>query len=141
MKKLKWWQWGLIGLVGISVMQAIVDLNSPQKPTKQKFSGAEPEFRLIGGKSIFAMTFDPNSDPEAILAAARKRCSEFLHCQVQAWTQPDRAAGAFPMTDREVEAVAFSYTLNRTTGLDEASWECENWSGMGRQACIKKVMH
>ncbi|MBL0914218.1 MAG: hypothetical protein IBJ13_01465 [Sphingopyxis sp.] len=138
MKKLKWWQWGLIGLLGVSLVQAIAGMSSPPKPAAEKFATDDPEFKLIAGRSVFAMTFDANSDPNAILAAARKKCNEFTHCQVHAWTQPDRAAGAFPMTDREVEALAFSYTLNRTTGMDEASWKCANWSGIGRQRCLKK---
>ena len=135
MKKLKWWQWGLIGLLGISVVQVIAGQKPPQKPAAAKFSDAEPEFKIIGGKSVFAMTFDGNSNPDAILAAARERCNEFTHCQVLGWTQPDKAAGAFPMTDREAEAVAFSYILNRTTGMDDATWKCGQWRDAGKSAC------
>lgn len=139
MKKLKWWQWCLIGLFGISVMQAIAGSNLPPKLAVPKFADVEPEFKLIAGKSIFAMTFDGNSDPDKILAAARAKCNEFTQCQVQGWTQRDKAAGAFPMTDREVEAVAFSYTLNRTTGMDKTTWECRQWAVIGRRACLQNA--
>lgn len=139
MKKLKWWQWGLVGLLGISIVQAITGQSTPPKPAATKFSDLEPEFKVISGRSVFAMTFDANSNPDAILAASRKRCNEFTHCQVLAWTQPDKAAGAFPMTDREVEAVAFSYVLNRTTGMDEATWKCGQWRAAGKSACIPRA--
>ena len=139
MKKLKWWQWGLVGLLGISIVQAITGQSTPPKPAATKFSDLEPEFKVISGRSVFAMTFDGNSNPDAILAAARKRCNAFTHCQVLAWTQPDKAAGAFPMIDREAEAMAFSYVLNRTTGTDNATWKCDQWRAAGKSACIPRT--
>jgi len=136
MKKFKWWQWGLIGLFGMGALGAIAEQVPTPKPAERKFADVDAEFNLIAGKSIFAMTFDPRADPEKILAEARAKCTRFDFCQVHGWIDAERAAGNMPFTDREVEAIEFAYSLNRSTSLDRGLWNCRRWKRSTATECL-----
>lgn len=83
--------------------------------------GGAATFRTIG-RDTSAMVFAASTSHAAVEAAARKHCAGRQWCKVLGWTDPRAAATAMPMTEREMAAQKFSYTLNRETGMDEAEW-------------------
>jgi hypothetical protein len=86
-----------------------------------------PEFREIGPNGQFAMLIPSGLDPGRFDDLARERCGAREFCMVIGWTDPAVAARALPMTDREVTAQAFIYTLNRTTGFEQGLWDCRRF--------------
>lgn len=100
------------------------------------FQPANAEFEVIGGPGMIAMTFNPNVDPEALPDIAREQCGSHKICKVIGWTNRSFAARAMPMTDREVEAQAFQYTLNRNTGFEQVLWDCGTWARLEKDECL-----
>ena len=140
-KKLKWWQWGLIGFFGLALLGAIFPDAKPTEFEKQmaapKFSAADTEFTLIG-RDTYAMVFNRKADPDALPEIARERCRKAQFCQVLGWTDPKFAAGAMPMTDREDDALVFQYSLNRASGHEQTQFNCEVWKRQPAE-CFAKV--
>lgn len=140
MKNIKWWQWCLIIFIGIPMVGATIDVITGRDTSSSKIdSGFEPanaKFEAIGGPGIFAMTFKRNADPETLPDIARQQCGSQKICKVIGWTDPNFAARAFPMTDREVEAQAFQYTLNRNTGFEQMLWDCKKYVRSDENECI-----
>lgn len=67
--------------------------------------------------------------PAAAVAAtypdlARQACGSRTFCKVGIWTDPGFLPRGFPMTDREVAAQVFQYSLNRNTGFEQTLWNC-----------------
>ena len=96
--------------------------DSPASSNQSSASGTHAvTFKAIG-RDTYAMIFAAASDHASVEGAVRSQCSGKQWCKVLGWTNASAAASAMPMTDREVAALRFSYTLNRVTGLDEATW-------------------
>ncbi len=91
--------------------------NKPAAPERVRFS----QQRLIA-PDTFAVVFSASDDRAGVEAAAREKCQGRQWCKVLGWIDPAYAATAMPMTDREVQAQAFSLTINRSSGMDEAVW-------------------
>lgn len=140
-RKLKWWQWGLIGFFGLVLLRAILPDPKPTEFEKQmaapSFSPANPEFTLIG-RDTYAMVFNAKADPNVLPEIARKHCKKAQFCDVLGWTDSKMAAGAMPMTDRESEALMFQYSLNRTSGHEKALFNCHVWKRQPVE-CFAKV--
>lgn len=126
-RKLNWWQWGLIGFLGIAGLGALLDPAEKREPVAAQTPDSNAEFSEIGGEGTFAMTFNDAAAPNAIEGAARERCSGRQWCMVLGWSDPASKASTMPMTDRELEALDFRLIINRSTGADEMSWTCEKW--------------
>lgn len=142
MSKLKWWHWALIAFGGLVVISAIV---SPPPDKKAKpgpsasgstIADANAKFEPISGDTIFAMTFDAGADPQSLPELARTKCGKRPFCKVMGWTDPKYAARGFPMTDREVAAQAFAYSLNRSTGFEQTMWDCRRWKRKSAEECL-----
>ena len=134
MKKVEWWQWAL----GALVIAVVVGSNPPRAPDKSGIAFAEPaaKFETIAGDSIFAMTFNAKADPQVLPELAREQCGKLPRCQVVAWTDAKYAARGFPMTNREAAALAFSYSLNRSTGFEKVIWDCRRWKRASADECM-----
>ena len=61
-----------------------------------------------------------------VLAFSRRLCSEPDEvCFVFFWTDASRAAAGFPLSEREMSAMAASYRRNQSTGAD--GFQCYNF--------------
>ncbi|MGE0178957.1 MAG: hypothetical protein AB7O91_03950 [Sphingomonas sp.] len=100
--------------------------NDAAAPAPEKAAAPAPAFSAIG-RDIHAMVFDPAMAAEAIRDAAKDRCGAAAFCQVHGWTARREAARAMPMTDPEVAAMGFTYTVNRSSGFESAMWDCRRW--------------
>lgn len=139
MKNIKWWQWILIIVFGIPFVGATISVISGEPVetgTNDRFEAAQAKFDVIGGDGVFAMTFNVKVDPETLPDIAREQCGDRKICKIIGWTDPKFAARAFPMTDREVEAQAFQYTLNRNTGFEQVLWDCRKWMQTKTDRCL-----
>ena len=142
MSKLKWWHWVLIVFFGLIVLGSLVPsppnkLAKPGSPAPSPtFADANAKFEPISGDAIFAMTFDAGADPQTLPDLARAQCGKHAFCKVMGWTDPKYAARGFPMTDREVAAQAFAYSLNRSTGFEQSLWDCKRWKRKNKDECL-----
>lgn len=122
MKRLKWWQWALIIIGALVVFRAIfpvpADETAAPAPEPQPQSFAFLETRAIAPDTT-AVVFAMNAPRDEVEQGARAICNGKAWCKVMGWTDAGATPTAMPMTDREVEAQAFSYTLNRASGMDE----------------------
>jgi hypothetical protein len=140
LKKPKWWQWALIVIFGYGGLSTLVNGPPPRASTKvePRFSPPDAEFEAIARDTVFAMTFDRRSDPDALPDLAREQCGRRPACQVLGWTDEKFAARAMPMTDREVSELAFSYSLNRGTAFEQTLWDCNRWQRQTPMQCISR---
>ncbi len=140
LKKLKWWQWGLILLFGAGAVGAIIDPPSRPQGAQQasRFEAPNAAIRPVYRDTIFTMTFNEGADPDALPGLAREHCGARSPCQVLGWTDPEFAARGSPMTDREIDHLAFSYSLNRGNGHEQALWDCDRWKRSDRAECLRQ---
>lgn len=106
------------------------------KPTPEPDPGPTPEFIEFSQPGISAMVIPAGAKPEQFEAWARAHCGALEFCQVMGWTDPARAARAFPMSDREVEAIAFSFKINRPNAFEQVIWDCKRFPQEDPQNCL-----
>jgi hypothetical protein len=93
-----------------------------------KAAEPEPPARVVFEQSVtlaplmYAVLIPDGAEKAAVEEAARDKCTGENICAVMGWTDRAFLPRGYPMTDREVEAQAFAYRVNRNTGLDEAVW-------------------
>ena len=113
----------------------------PDEPVEAVVEGGgildEPR-REIGMQTIVAIAADP--DWGRIEAEARALCEGKTHCGVLGWTDPAQMASAMPMLDREAEALAFSYSLNRTTSFERFMVDCTRWPQGDDATCLATLV-
>ena len=98
--------------------------------------GDQPEFRPLAGQGNFAMVVPPGTDPATFAQLAKAKCGRAAQCAVYAWTDAASAATGFPITDAEAASLAFSYSLNRATGFEQALWDCRRFHRPDRGECL-----
>jgi hypothetical protein len=99
-------------------------------------TGPEPEFIAFSQPGISAMVIPAGAKPEQFETWARQHCGALEFCQVMGWTDPARAARAFPMSDREVEAIAFSFKINRASEYEQVIWDCTRFPQPAPENCL-----
>lgn len=87
-------------------------------------SAAKPEFRALPGLNNWTMIIPSDIPSDEWRAAAREKCGSADFCGVYGWDNPTDAAQSLPMTDAEVASQIFSYSVNRTTGYEQALFDC-----------------
>lgn len=95
----------------------------------------EPEFRSLPGLNNWAMIIPADLPSDEWRAAARDQCGSADFCGVYGWANPTDAAQSLPMTDREVAAQIFAYSVNRTTGFEQALFDCTRVEPENRDEC------
>jgi hypothetical protein len=94
------------------------------------------EFKAISGSEVFATVIPAETAANDLVLAARKKCDEKESCQVFAWKSAANPARALPMTDREVDTMAFRYAFSRSTGYENSNWDCKIWPREDKAECI-----
>jgi hypothetical protein len=136
---LKPWQWilvavGVLALVGVFANYDASD-DAAASPEAVRFTHIDE----IGPRrplGIIAVVVPAGAAAVATEAAARKLCEGRTHCQVLGFDSTDPKPSAMPMTDREASALIYSYTLNRSTGLDESVWKCPRFADVQPGKCM-----
>lgn len=90
---------------------------APAPPVAVEFAA-----KVTLAPQMFSVLIPAGADRAGVERAARDACTGENICSVLGWTNRDYLPRGFPMTDREVEAQAFSYRINRNSGLDEFLW-------------------
>ncbi|MFN3815159.1 hypothetical protein [Brevundimonas sp.] len=141
--KLKWWVWAIIVLGVLGVISALMGGEADEARTSPEGPLAAAarlhDSRTIAGQGTlrtFAVRVTVGTDAEALEGQARDLCSRMTHCLVMGWIDRDLIASAMPMTDREAEGLAFHYTLNRSSGMDRALWDCAVFSDIPADRCL-----
>ena len=88
--------------------------------------------------NIFSIAVTPASPPESLLTLAKETCGSRDWCQVHVWDEVASAARGFPLTDPEVAAQRFSYSVNRATGHDRGLWDCQRYPATPAESCMAK---
>lgn len=99
---------------------------------------AAAEFIKLPGLNNNIMIVPDDMPAEGMLAAAKDKCGREQMCQVLAWTDRNAAARALPMTDPELAALAFSYSINRSSGHEQATWDCKRYPRNNPEECMAK---
>ena len=112
-------------------------------PTGNTASTAQPATLPLSivftpvANDTYAFAFPAAADPAQVEEAIRRQCAGKDFCKAFGWIDPTRVARGLPMTDREFDAEALSYSLNRQTGLDEARWTCAMFPDSRPPGCDK----
>jgi hypothetical protein len=106
-------------------------------------SGAKPagEHELKFGAlapDVFTVVIDPHADVATTEAAIRKHCAARPVCTVLGWTDAGAVARTYPITDRDMQALAVRYDENEPAGLDEAMWDCVRFPA-AKAPCLPKA--
>lgn len=139
--KWPWWAWALVVLFGLGAISAIV---SPPEPTPGQPTAPTPvrfdQVDAIGnyrdlGSEAYSVIIKPESDYVMTNAAARGLCRGKTFCQVFGFRDATAKPSAMPMTDREVEALIYTYTLNRSSGADDSVADCSFFPTAPKDRC------
>jgi hypothetical protein len=107
-------------------------------PTPPKTS-ASFDFQPLGAvPDTFTLILKPDAKTADIEAAARAHCGARSFCKVLGWIDPSRVARGMPMTDRELLGQVFNYSLNRSTGLDRAEFDCQQFPAGRLAHCMAR---
>lgn len=139
MKNIKWYHWLFIIFIGIPaviIMIAMLSAETPVSEKDQAIAAANAKFAAISDDRVFAMTVNPDVDPDILPDIARAHCADRGYCNVMGWIDPEFAAKGFPMTSREVNEVKFQYLVNRATGLEQMMWDCRIWKQDDAIRCL-----
>lgn len=96
---------------------------------------SKPEFRALPGLNNWAMIIPADTPPDEWRVAAREKCGGADFCGVYGWDNATDAAQSLPMTDAEVASQIFSYSVNRTTGFEQALFDCTRVERENRDEC------
>lgn len=143
--KLKWWAWVIIGVVAIGLVSAVAG-GGGSDPDFEIGDVEALEARLEDSRVIaeqgtvrsLAARVEPGANPSGLLDDARRMCEGATHCNVMGWTDRNLVTTTMPLTDQEAEGLSFSYSLNRSTGLDRALWDCSAFDGIAPEQCLAK---
>lgn len=105
-------------LLSISMAVSSCSDSSDFKPIDQ---GGGPNDNVV------SMLIEGDANPNEILKAAKTYCASRQFCQVYSWSDAANRALTFPMLDRELNSMAFSYKLNKQTSYEEFAWNCATW--------------
>lgn len=94
------------------------------------------EFRPWAGGDTFVMIIPEGMTEDQMRVAAKQHCEQRQFCKVLGWTAAEEAATGFPLTDREVETLAFNYSLNRVGGMDAGQWDCRRFARNDPAECL-----
>jgi hypothetical protein len=97
-----------------------------------------PSFRSLPGQGNFVMIIPAGMPADRFLDAARDKCGAADMCQVWAWSSEADAARGIPMTDREAATMAFSFSVNRSTGHEQSVWDCARFPRSSDAECMAK---
>lgn len=98
--------------------------------------GAKPEISAMVPPDHFAMIIPSGVSAVDAEALAREKCSERRWCKVLGWTDKSNAARTLPMLDREARSIAFSYFVNRPSGIEELRWDCKRFPQKSPGLCL-----
>jgi hypothetical protein len=87
-------------------------------------------------RDFTALQVRSDTDASAFPTIARDLCGSRDFCKVAVWTEAETTARGFPMSDRELAAMAFQYSINRNTGFEQAMWNCERFPQTDPNACL-----
>lgn len=114
--------------ITFAVMAALLALSACGSASEEVEVEGGPtiEFTQIGKPDgpIYTFVFTAPIDAEKLTQAAKQRCGAAQWCKVMGWTDKTKVAAAFPMTEPEAMAVQYNFTINRSTGLEEAVLSC-----------------
>lgn len=138
--RLKWWQWCLVGLGIIVLIGLVAPMEAPPEPAPLtdpvRFENVRDISPARSPMKFVAVVVPAGVGAIPAETAARKLCDGETHCQVLGFDDTSAKPTAMPMTDREAEALVFSYTLNRSSGHDEAVWKCPRFPGVPDGRCM-----
>lgn len=136
------WKGGVM-IIGVLLLFGwLVDDFDPDKAKREGLpiepKGWENKPVALPGLGNFAVQLPADADRAVVEGQARALCGDKTHCSVYGWVDPANVARAMPMLDREVAALTFSYSLNRTTGFERALWDCRRFAGLPADSCLSK---
>lgn len=98
-----------------------------------------PEFRRLEADNVYAMLIPAGTEMDEMTTAARSRCSGLATCQVMGWSKPGNVASGFPLEKRQVETLAFMYTLNKLDGFEQSEWDCSRFRRSDPSECLTEA--
>lgn len=132
----EWTRGQKIIVIGAGAFFGLAALGSVLPEPAQPPKGAAPEFIDMPQPDYFAMIIPEAASPATFEGLAKEQCGDRSFCKVLAWTDKARAARAMPMTEREVDALAFAYTINRANDMEELVWDCRKFPQPDPINCI-----
>lgn len=97
------------------------------------------EFIDLGGIGNYAMVASKAVPADQLVDLAKDKCGQEPMCSVHGWNDKALAPRALPMTDAEVMAQVFSYTVNRNSGFERALWNCKVYPRADADQCMATV--
>lgn len=95
------------------------------------------DFVRMRQAGYWAVIIPEDVDSIELEVALRAHCGMASNCQILGWTDPRFMARAMPMTNREVEELAFSFMLNRASGFEQMVWDCRRFPQPDPINCIE----
>jgi hypothetical protein len=88
------------------------------------------------GGDVFVAIRNSQVSATSFLGDALRACGSRDFCKFMAWTDRRHAPSAYPLTATQSRAMSFTYSRNRTSGIEEVRWNCSQYKGRQPDQCI-----
>ena len=88
------------------------------------------------GGDVFVAIRNSQVSATSFLGDALRACGSRDFCKFMAWTDRRHAPSAYPLTASQSRAMSFTYSRNRTSGIEEVRWNCSQYKGRQPDQCI-----
>ncbi|WP_022682978.1 cell wall hydrolase [Sphingobium bisphenolivorans] len=92
---------------------------------------------IAPGAKSFLVELDRSTSPDSWPALSQTFCAGRLECRIMAW-QSGSAPRGLPLTDENMEAMAFAYIHNSATGLQRSLWNCGKTQRANKDECMRQ---
>lgn len=125
-KRSRKWVWIALGVFMLLIIGIVGDYpTSDSGPKKVAGAAVKIEAVDITSRGWFTVLIPEGATRSDLEKAAKEACREHPICHVAGWRSPENMPSKLPMLEREVDAQAFDYALNRNTNFERTLWDCK----------------
>ncbi len=121
-----------VALEGEIALDAGVELplaTGRQIPLEQTFASPAGNFMIF--------VISARTDPVLLADQAKSACGGQPYCKVMMWTDRASAPAALPVSDAQLERMAFSYLRNEAGKFEKALWNCTIFRRPDPDQCMR----
>jgi Cell Wall Hydrolase len=107
----------------------------PDSPTAPMATLA-PAYASPAG-NFMTYSISAGSNASALLAQAKAACGTQPYCKVMMWTDPAATPRALPLSESQLEKMAFSYLRNDSGKFERGLWNCQVFKRDDPAECMK----
>ncbi len=121
--------------LGSADLSALAIGSSPALATPETATAAQTIADPAKGQ--FLINVSATASTTSLRALAGQMCGARDYCKVLGWTNGSDLPRGFPVSDSQLNSLAFSFLRDRSRGFEKALWNCRIYSAAGSNDCMR----